>query len=425
MSRRPDRSETARVEAAASGCDASGSAELLDELAALVDRASLIPSEPAPGVIPVELPDEAWVLALANLDLMGPTRLRTILDDHAPAEAWALVVSGRLLATAGPRLGEVLGHDPRGLAERWQRDARRTDPTELFRRHHAAGLGIMIRSSASFPTAWRDDVEPPSIILSRGDPDVVVGHRVAVVGTRDCTRYGYDVARSLGAELAEAGVSIVSGLALGIDGAAHAGALEVDGAPPIAVVGSGLDVIYPRRNRALWEQVAERGVIFSEYPLGQSPVAWHFPARNRLIAALADLVIVVESAEHGGSMLTVDAAADRDVPCLAVPGPVTSKMSAGPNKLLHAGADVARDTTDVLVRLGLEAGPRREAAERRPPPTPDDRRVLEAFAWQPATIEQLALRTGLGLFDLPLALDRLREGGWVDNRGGWYERIAR
>ena len=155
---------------------------------------------------------------------------------------------------------------------------------------------------------------------------------------------------------------------MGIDGAAHAGATEVDGAPPVAVVGSGLDVVYPRRHRSLWQLVAERGVVLSEHPLGSAPVAWHFPARNRLIAALADVVVVVESQERGGSMHTVDEAQRRDVDVMAVPGPVTSRASTGTNRLLADGAEVARDATDVLVKLGLGSGSRRATVERRPAP---------------------------------------------------------
>ncbi len=173
-----------------------------------------------------------------------------------------------------------------------------------WQRHIDAGIGVVLRGSSAYPACFVDDPEPPSILFHHGDPDVVVGTRVAIVGTRDCTRYGYDLAFEMARDLAAAGISVVSGLALGIDSAAHAGALDADLAPPIAVVGSGLDVVYPRRNGPLWRRVAARGVVWSEYPLGSSAVAWHFPARNRLIAALADVVVVVESHGTGGALLT-------------------------------------------------------------------------------------------------------------------------
>src|SRR5204862_1786721 len=144
-----------------------------------------------------------------------------------------------------------------------------------------------------------------------------------------------------------AGVAVISGLALGIDGAAHAGALEADIAPPIAVVGSGLDVIYPWRHRALWGAVEKQGVVLGEAPLGAAPEPWRFPARNRIVAALADVVIVVESRETGGSMHTVAEALRRDRPVFAAPGPVRSPTSTGTNRLLRDGAQVVCDATDV------------------------------------------------------------------------------
>lgn len=371
------------------------------------------------------VPDEAFVIALTSLDHLGPRRLDALLGHLDPATAWDVVSSGRVLEAAPAELVEALGREPSKVEEAWRRQAAGLSPVRLWRHHVDSGIGMALRSSPSFPSAFVDDIEPPSIIFSLGDPDVIVGPRVAIVGTRDCTRYGYDIARQLGAGLAEAGVGVVSGLALGIDGAAHAGALDVEGAPPIAVVGSGLDVRYPRRNGELWSRVADRGVVLSEYPLGMAPAAWHFPARNRLIVALADLVVVVESQSKGGSMHTVESAISRSVPVLAVPGPVTSKVSAGTNRLLHDGMSVCRDTTDVLLALGMSAGARRKAAERRPRPTPADRRILRAFEWQPATFDQLVLRTGLELYELTVALDRLADAGWIERRGGWYERIAK
>lgn len=371
------------------------------------------------------LPDEAFVVALASLSKMGPARLLALTDDGPARDVWARVADGQVLARSSPRVIETMAPGPRELAEGWLRDAAGLDPARLWQRHVDAGVGVAIRSSVGYPTPFVADVEPPAILFHRGDPDVVVGARVAIVGTRDCTRYGYDIARQLGAELAAAGVSIVSGLALGIDSAAHAGALDAACAPPIGVVGSGLDVIYPRRNASLWERVTEAGVLFSEYPLGSPPTAWHFPSRNRLIAALADVVVVVESQKQGGSMHTVDEAARRATDVLAVPGPVTSKVSAGTNWLLSLGCDPCTGTEDVLSKLGLLSASRRSSRETRVPPTADGSEVLDALAWQPATFDQLAIRTGMAILDLTVVLDRLEHDGWVESRGGWYERIAK
>src|SRR4029077_4499742 len=145
------------------------------------------------------------------------------------------------------------------LATRWAEAAARVDVASVWQRHVDRGIGVAALGSSAYPAPLADDIEPPGVLFSRGDPNGISGPRVAIVGTRDATRYGLDVAYELGRELAAAGVAIVSGLAVGIDGAAHWGALPADPAPPIGVVGSGLDVVYPQRNASLWRAVERRG----------------------------------------------------------------------------------------------------------------------------------------------------------------------
>jgi DNA processing protein len=354
----------------------------------------------------VSTPDDAYSVALAALDL-GPARLRGLLEGESAVAAWRAVVDGRA-----------------DLPDDVRRRAARLDVGALWARHTDGGIGVCRRGAASYPAAFEDDPEPPAVLFHRGDLDVLSGPRVAIVGTRRCTRYGRDVALELGEGLAAAGVSVVSGLALGIDAAAHVGALR-QGAPPIAVVGSGLDVVYPRAHRTLWADVAAAGVVLSEAALGAAPVAWRFPARNRLIAALADVVVVVESHERGGSLSTVAEAARRDRPVMAVPGSIRSPASAGTNRLLADGCAPACGVDDVLVAVGLSPGRRRAATERRRAPDAGGATVLDALGWQPATLEQLALRTGMGVGELVVAVDRLRQDGWIAGRGGWFERIGR
>jgi DNA processing protein len=371
------------------------------------------------------LPGEAWVTALASLDQMGPGRLRALLADNSPERAWHRVVAGRVASNASESLSRALGRDGAEVIRRWRQQATGMDVAARWADHVAAGIDVTIQSSPGHPSLLVDDPEPPAVLYSVGDRAALSHRRVAVVGTRDCTRYGYDVACRLGGDLARAGITVVSGLALGIDGAAHAGALEAGGAPPVAVVGCGLDRRYPARNAALWRRVAEGGVILSEYPLGTPPLAWHFPTRNRLIAALAEVVVVVESQERGGSMHTVDCAITRDVEVMAVPGPVTAPSSAGTNALLAEGCAVVRDVTDVLVALGLSSAGPSPVIDHRAAPGPLDQIVLDAFDWVPATFDQLVLRTGLPVDELGPALHRLADAGWVEQRGGWYERLGR
>jgi DNA processing protein len=335
-----------------------------------------------------------YLVLLAGHPAVGPRRLRSIVQDGHPEAGWRAV-------------GGLVG----------------ADPLAVVAAHREAGVEILVQDDVRYPACLQSDPEPPALLFAAGDPRALDAARVAIVGTRRCTGGGAGFARELGRELSAAGVAIVSGLALGIDGASHRGVLEAGGRP-IGVVGSGLDVVYPARHRDLWEQVRTRGRLISEAPLGARPAAWRFPARNRIIAGLADLVVVVESHAAGGSLHTVKEAADRSIQVMAVPGSVRVASCAGTNQLLADGCAPVRDATDVLVALGLSAATRAAASDRRPPPDATAAAVLEAFDWEPATLEHLAVRTGLALPELAVALQALLDAGWIDADGGWYERVA-
>jgi DNA processing protein len=369
-----------------------------------------------------ELPPEAFGAALAGLPGMGPARLTAVLDAVPPAVAWERVRQG---AGWEPGLLATLGRGGPGLLEGWRAAARQTDVAEVWRRLVREGLGVALRGSPAYPGELADDIEPPAILFHRGRREALAGSaRVAVVGTRRCTTAGVDVAFELGYDLAQAGVAVVSGLALGIDGAAHRGALAAAGSPPIGVVASGIDVVYPPQQRRLWQAVAEAGVLLGEAPLGARPERWRFPARNRIIAALADVVVVVESHRAGGSLHTVDEADRRSVEVMAVPGAVRNMAAVGTNALLAEGRPPVRDAGDVLVTLGLSTAERGERAEPRPAPAPGDAEVLDAIGWQPASFDQVVTRTGQDLGLVAESLERLMAAGWVAQQGGWYERIA-
>lgn len=372
-------------------------------------------------------------IELAGLPGMGPRRLLALLDAWIPSEALARATSGdasRLVLPDGASALEGSNAEQQAKVLRWWRTAGRdVDPTAAAAAHRAAGVRVLLRDDPGYPAALAEDIEPPAVLFSRGDLAVLEGPRVAIVGTRRCTGVGAGVARELGRDLASAGAVVVSGLALGIDGAAHRGVLDVadgDGVGrPVGVVGSGLDVVYPSRHRDLWELVAGAGALLTEAPLGTRPVGWRFPARNRVIAALADCVVVVESHVAGGSLHTVAEAERRDIPVLAVPGSVRSASAAGTNQLIAEGCHPIRDAQDVLVALGLTPGGRRgPAVDRRPPPSADGEQILAAFDWEPATLEHLAVRTGLALGRLAASVEELVAAGWVGVQGGWYERVA-
>jgi DNA processing protein len=382
------------------------------------------PSPPAGhgDVLPM---GEAYAAAIAGLPGMGPARMATVLGRWSPAEAWERLRVGDVrdeadvLRALGPRHGE--------LVARWRAEARSVDVGGVGRALAVAGVGVVLMGSAEYPAALIGDVEPPAVLFHLGPLALAGAPRVAIVGTRRCSSTGAGVAFELGRDLAAAGVVVVSGLAAGIDGAAHRGVLAACGAPPVGVVGSGLDVVYPVRHRDLWRDVGERGLLLSEAPLGARPERWRFPARNRIIAGLADLVIVVESHRRGGSLHTVDEADRRGVDVMAVPGSVRNPAAAGTNELLAEGRAPVCSIDDVLVALGLRAGAGSgsgAAGDRRAQPEAGDLALLDAIGWQAGTLDDLVSRTGVDLVRLAPGLERLCETGWLARSGGWYERVG-
>lgn len=384
-------------------------------------------------------------MALATLPGSGPSGLRALLAQHAPGAAWRILLDGGGSLQQG-------GHVDPGALAAMAVAARRTDVAALWRWHRRAGVHVLLRGQPGFPAVLEDDPRPPAVLFSVGDP-ALVGRSpsVAVVGTRSATRYGLGVAAELGAELAAVGVSVVSGLALGIDGAAHEGAVAArrasgeEAGAPIAVVAGGLDRPYPPQHARLWERLVEVGVIFSEAPMGSGNQRWRFPQRNRVLAALADVVVVVESHHGGGAAHTVEAALQRATPVGAVPGSVRSPASAGTNQLLTEGAFPVRDVSDVLVALSLvhPAAPPPVAAAPEPPAAHPSRRapdpegpaggrraglghpvaaVLAAVEWEPVALEHLVVRSGCSVAEVAMALEELVARGLVHDAGGWWSR---
>jgi DNA processing protein len=369
------------------------------------------------------LPPAAYAAALAGLPGMGPARLVAILATCEPAAAWAHVAAGRVWRE--PAVARTLGARGPRLVAAWRAAAARVDPARLWRGLQDGGIGVAATGAPGYPAPLAGDIEPPAVVFHRGAPAALDRPRVAIVGTRRCSTTGAGVAFELGRDLAAAGVAVVSGLAAGIDGAAHRGALAAAAAPPVGVVATGLDVVYPAGQHELWNAVAAAGMLLSEAPLGTAPERWRFPARNRIVAALADVVVVVESHKRGGSLYTVDEADRRGRDVLVVPGSVRSAASVGTNALLAEGRAPVCSVEDVLVALGLNAAAGgTPVTDRRPPPHGADQPVLDAVGWRPSTLDELVLRTGLGLPALAAALDRLCEAGWIGRNGGWYERIT-
>jgi DNA processing protein len=274
----------------------------------------------------------------------------------------------------------------------------------------------MSLSRRELPPLLRAIHDPPSRLYLRGagDLELLTRPAVAIVGARACSPYGGQVARMLGRELAAAGIVVVSGLARGIDGEAHRGALETDG-HTVAVLGCGIDCDYPAAHAGLARSIAERSLIVSEYEPGVEPAPWRFPARNRIIAGLCAATVVVEARERSGALITADFALDEGREVLAVPGEITSSLSAGTNALLRLGATPLTSASDVLESLGLE----------RPEPEPP--RVSEVAASildrLPAAVDELVRASGLSAAEIAAVLAELDLAGVAAEADGLYRAL--
>jgi DNA processing protein len=275
----------------------------------------------------------------------------------------------------------------------------------------ARGLRFVGRSHSSFPPLLRAIHDPPAGLFLRGleDEDLLARPAVAIVGARACSPYGAQVARSLGRDLAAAGLVVVSGLARGIDGAAHRGALEGSG-PTVGVLGCGIDRDYPASHRELARSIAERGLLVSEYAPEVEPAPWRFPARNRIIAGLSAATVVVEARERSGALITADLALEEGREVFAVPGEITSFLSKGTNALLRSGATPLTAAADVLEAFGLDGG----AA------SPGDGEGTELLAHLPASADELARRMRVDPGRLAAMLTELELAGLVFQGEGTY-----
>lgn len=257
-----------------------------------------------------------------------------------------------------------------------------------------AGNGLICFGDASYPRLLTELSEPPLVLFCRGAPGLLSSRQLAVIGSRCATPAGRRQARELANGIAEAGMTVTSGLAVGIDAAAHEGALAATG-KTVAVLGHGADACYPRGNRELLERVAERGVAVTEFPLGEPPRKHNFPRRNRIISGLSEGVLVVEARQRSGSMTTVRAAVEQGREVCAVPGSIENPLAEGPNRLLRDGARLVTGVTDLVDEFQLETAPaparlgRRASDTVSDPATPEEARVLRALGHAPRSFDQL------------------------------------
>jgi DNA processing protein len=285
-------------------------------------------------------------------------------------------------------------------------------------------LVAICRCEDRYPAGLRELADPPAVLHVAGAPECVgTADAVAVVGARRATEYGLTVAHDIGRGLSAAGVSVVSGLALGVDAAAHGGALEGP-APPVAVLAGGSDRPYPASKRRLYAAVRAAGAVVSEMPPGFGIHRWAFVARNRLIAALARVVVVVEATERSGSLTTADLGAELGRTVAAVPGRVNCALAEGVNGLIRDGAVLVRGVPDVLDALAELTGGHYEIAPRAAPNLdPGLRRLLREIGAGHSTLPMLAAR-GIAARDVMAGLGELEVRGLVRRGfGGRYERV--
>ena len=352
--------------------------------------------------------------------------LRILSIKGIPQSRWVPVVLGMGVEETAARLGSERGRDDlaRGLGRR------PGSPCESFvgeqlSRLKREGWGLVSISEAGYPSLLREIHDPPPLLYVRGDPRVLRLPAICIVGSRSAGRRGILTARSLAAGLSERGLLVVSGLARGIDGAAHEGALERGGVT-CAVLGSGLDICYPPENGPLADRIERQGAILSELPLGTPPMRHNFPRRNRILSGISLGVVVVEAGMRSGAMVTARMAREQDRELFAVPGPVEKPMSRGPHALIRNGAYLVETIEDVMaqlppcgsapaIRLGTEVAPRPESLSG------PERRVIDALELDPKHIDELVRICNISPTSLlPLLLNLEMRGAVVSCGGGSF-----
>lgn len=353
-----------------------------------------------------------YEVAFSHVPGIGPTRLAALLERFGTAEAaWH---------AAADSLGQVLDRRSHGalLAVR-----SRLDIEAAVARIGQLGVKVIARHDPAYPPRLGEIAGAPSLLYALGDTALLGTRGVAVVGTRRATPYGRQAAARLAGDLATAGVTIVSGMAVGIDGVAHRAALDAGGAT-VAVLGCGLDVPYPPQNRSLRAEIARRGAIISEYPPGTPPDPGNFPARNRIVSGLTLATIVVEASVKSGALITARYALDQGRDVFAVPGSIFDSGHAGANALLAAGAGVAISADEILTALDLTHVVVQESVRRAVPGNPVEAAILANLSAEPTHIDALGRAAGLSSADVSRALALMELKGLAQHTGGmrWTAR---
>ncbi len=347
------------------------------------------------------------LIALNMLPKIGPVRVRRLMDSFGSAEA---ILSAAVHEISGVR---GIGPETAEIIRSWEE---RIDLTTELREVEERGLKIVTQDDADYPKALRQSYDPPLLLYVWGELKDVDRHAIAIVGSRKTTHYGTQTARQFAFQLASSGMTVVSGLARGIDTHAHEGAVAAKGRT-IAVIGSGLGQVYPPENMALAEKIASgNGAIVSEFPLNMPPSKKTFPMRNRIVAAWSQAVVVVECPEWSGALITANLAGEMGKPIYAVPGQIDRPSSAGCHALIREGAALVTSGNDILDDISVL--PLRERAQGdeaalRPPLGPVEQMVVDAMENGASLVDELLHATTLSLSEINAMLLKLEIQGRV------------
>ncbi|MFN8483069.1 MAG: DNA-processing protein DprA [Anaerolineae bacterium] len=345
---------------------------------------------------------------------IGPVRLRALQDYFGElGAAWR----------ADPESLRAAGLDAR-LAEAVTRLRAHVDLDAELEKVERAGITLLTLDSPDYPRLLRQITGAPPLLYVKGALTTEDEFAVAVVGTRGSTPYGRAVTERLSAELAQHNVTIVSGLAVGIDTVAHHAALQAGGRT-VAVLGCGLDIAYPASNKALAERIAGQGALISEHPLGTRPDAHHFPARNRIVSGLALGVLVTEAGESSGALITARMAAEQGRDVFAVPGRITEARSAGANALIQNGAKLVTSVRDIVEELNLRTVVEQRTVQLALPEDETERALIAFLSADPVHIDELRRAADLPMPVVSATLALLEVKGLVRQVGGMNYVVAR
>jgi DNA processing protein len=340
---------------------------------------------------------------------IGSVRFQALMDVFGdPQTAWEAPVEKLRAAGLGPKVIENL-----------VRIRSQVDLEQIWNQIQAKGIQAIIREDESYPRRLQDIDQPPPVLYIVGDLLPEDEWAVAVVGTRRITAYGRQVAEELAACLARSGVTVVSGLARGVDAAAHQAALNAGGRT-IAVLGSGVDRIYPPEHRRLAERISEQGALLSDYAPGTPPEASNFPPRNRIISGLSMAVVVVEAGETSGALITASFAAEQGREVFAVPGNIRAPQSQGANRLIQQGARPMLDVQDVLESLNLTRVTEHRTARAVLPADATEASLIEILSQEPVHVDEIGSQTGLPIDQVSAALALMELKGMVRHVGGMH-----